>query len=104
MSDDNIVKFNPKPNTDIGDPVASIPNVSFYETGDQIAALPENVEPGALGFADMGAAFNMRKWLKGACEAAGGKMIGGGFGGGVADIDIQLDGCVFNITIRALER
>src|SRR5258708_45779 len=57
------------------------------------------MEHGDLGFGDMEAAFNMRDWLQQACEAKGAKMIGGGFGGGVADIDILLDGCKFNLTI-----
>ena len=67
--------------------------------------LPEGIpqlEVGDLGFDDVNAAFNMRDWLQGACEAKGGKMIGGGFGMGQADIDIELEGCRFNISIRPL--
>ena len=63
--------------------------------------IPEITAEG-LGFTDMQAAFNMRDWLKAACEAKGAKMIGGGFGFGQADIDIELDGCKFNISIRSL--
>ena len=55
-----------------------------------------------LGFTDLGAAMNMRDWLERACEAAGGKRVGGGIGFGQADIDIELEGCRFNISIRPL--
>ncbi len=30
-------------------------------------------------------------------------MIGGGIGMGYADIDIELDGCCYNISIRSLD-
>lgn len=69
--------------------------------------LPEGMpqmEVGNLGFEDVGAAFNMRDWLQKACEARGAKMVGGGFGMGQADIDIDLEGCRFNISIRPLPR
>jgi hypothetical protein len=42
----------------------------------------------------------MRDWLERACEAAGGKRVAGGIGFGQADIDIELEGCRFNISIR----
>ncbi len=51
---------------------------------------------------DVEAFFNMRNWLQKACEAQGGKMVGGGVGMGQADIDIELDGCRYNISIKPL--
>lgn len=57
-------------------------------------------EVGDLGFEDMEAAFNMRDWLQKACEAAGGKMTGGGFGGGCADIWIALEGHEYMVSIK----
>jgi hypothetical protein len=57
---------------------------------------------GDLGFADMEAAFNMRGWLQKACEAAGGRMTGGGFGGGIADITIELEGHEYWIAIKSM--
>lgn len=51
---------------------------------------------------DVPAFFNMRDWLQKAVEAKGAKMVGGGIGMGQADIDIELDGCKFNISIKPL--
>jgi hypothetical protein len=51
---------------------------------------------------DVEAFFNMRGWLQSACEAKGARMTGGGMGCGVADIDIELDGHHYNITIKPL--
>jgi hypothetical protein len=59
---------------------------------------------GDLGFLDIDAAFNMRGWLQAACEAKGGRMTGGGFGGGIADIDIVLEGCEYHLTIQPIIR
>jgi hypothetical protein len=53
---------------------------------------------------DVEAFFNMRDWLQKACEAHGGKMVGGGVGMGQADIDIELEGCRYNISIRPLRK
>lgn len=53
---------------------------------------------------DVEAFFNMRDWLQKACEAQGGKMVGGGVGMGQTDIDIELEGCRYNISIRPLPR
>lgn len=76
-----------------------------YPTAGCDAASPlpvAQVEVGNLGFKDIEAAFNMRDWLQNACEAKGGKTVGGGFGMGQADIDIELEGCRFNISIRPI--
>ena len=51
---------------------------------------------------DVEAFFNMRDWLQKVCEAQGAKMVGGGVGMGQADIDIELDGCHYNISIKPL--
>lgn len=48
--------------------------------------------------------LNMRDWLRKACEAAGAKFMGGGIGGGEADIDVLLEGHHFNIRIRPLPK
>lgn len=85
------------------------------ETGQEIAdnvlnGAPINLPCGAtlevtaegLGFADLGAAINMRDWLERACEAAGAIRKGGGIGCGQADIDIELEGCGFNVSIRPI--
>lgn len=51
---------------------------------------------------DVMAFLNMRDWLTTAVEAKGAKMVGGGCGLGQADIDIELEGCRYNISIRPL--
>lgn len=51
---------------------------------------------------DTDAFFNMREWLEKAVEAKGAKKVGGGIGMGQADIDIELDGCRYNISIKPL--
>lgn len=53
---------------------------------------------------DIEAFFNMRDWLKSACEAKGAKMVGGGVGCGQADIDIELEGARFNVSIKPLPK
>lgn len=53
---------------------------------------------------DTDAFFAMREWLTKAVEAAGAKKDGGGIGMGQADIDVELDGCRYNIAIRPLPK
>ena len=93
MNDDNIVHLPGPPQ----------PTDRAYPTADCDSARPVpigQIEAGDLGFKDVEAAFNMRDWLQAACEAKGARMIGGGFGMGQADIDVELEGCRFNISIR----
>lgn len=42
----------------------------------------------------------IRDWLKKAVETQGAKMVGGGIGMGQADIDIELDGCSYHVSIK----
>lgn len=53
---------------------------------------------------DTAAFFNMRDWLRDAVQAKGAKMTGGGIGMGQADIDIELEGCRYNISIKPLPK
>lgn len=46
------------------------------------------------------ALLNSRDWLRKALEAAGAKSTGSGVGGCQADVDIELEGCEFNVSIR----
>ena len=55
-------------------------------------------------FGDPTQLFNMRSWLQKAVERAGAKMTGGSIGMGEADIDIELEGHGFNITIKPVLR
>jgi hypothetical protein len=98
MSDDKVVPFTgPHREEDllpeIGDPNLTVVN------------LPMGLENavGDLGFEDIDAAFNMRDWLQRACEAQGAKMTGGGFGGGEADISIELEGHEYWLTIKPIK-
>lgn len=95
MSDD-IIQFPQKPGP------AQVSADGIPEIALNVPEGFPQFEAGSLGFSDMDAAFNMRDWLRKACEAQGGKFVGGGFGMGQADIDIELEGCRFNISIRPL--
>ena len=53
-------------------------------------------------FGDPETLFNSRDWLTKAVEAQGAKFTGGGVGMGQADIDIELEGMRFNISIKPL--
>lgn len=97
MSEENVVPLRPP---FANAPAVGDPNVIPVNVPDSVSQM----EIGDLGFADMDAAFNMRGWLQRACEAAGGKMVGGGFGGGVADIVIELEGHEYFVTIKSLPR
>ena|ERR1700684_477549 len=72
--------------------------------GDSTPPMMPQLEGSTLGFDDIDAAFNMRDWLQKACEAQGAKITGGGFGGGVADISIELEGHDYWLTIKAMKR
>ncbi len=49
---------------------------------------------------DWEALYNMRGWLADAIRAKGAKTTGGGCGLGQADLDIELEGFGYQITIR----
>lgn len=57
-----------------------------------------------VGDMDAEAFFNMRDWLQEALEAKGARKTGGGMGCGQADIDIELEGVHFNVSIKPLRR
>ncbi len=63
---------------------------------------PIGVASVAEGFGDPETLFNSRAWLCAALEAKGAKINGGGVGCGQADLDIILDGCRFNVSIRPI--
>ena len=65
-------------------------------------ASPDFPFGGTLEEMDVTAFFNMRDWLTSAVEAKGAEKVGGGIGLGQADIDIKLEGCRYNISIRPL--
>lgn len=91
MSDDKIAKFPTKP-------VA-------VETADLPPMVMAGEQPLGFDSADeIGPALNMRDWLRDACEAKGAKMVGGGIGFGQADLDIEVEGFRYNLSIKALKR
>jgi hypothetical protein len=56
----------------------------------------------AAAFGDVESLFNSRAWLRIALEANSAKIIGGGCGLGQADLDAEIDGYKFNVSIRPL--
>lgn len=107
---DNIIKLPTKEYEEFNNAINSRParNEALHEllSGDASVALPngETLEITAegLGFKDMDAAINMRDWLEMALAAKGGKMVGGGFGFGAADLDIELEGHRYAVSIRPI--
>ena len=76
---------------------------------EQPASTPpaQNAQPpayGALadGFGDPETLFNSRDWLRRALEAKGAKIVGGGIGCGQCDLDFDLEGCKFNVSLRPI--
>lgn len=107
MSNDNVIKLRSEDWSALqesinapGPPTEALRELMTTEQVAMMEGQVMDVSAEALGFKDMESAFNMRDWLQKACEAKGAKMVGGGFGFGQADIDIELDGCRFNISIR----
>lgn len=89
MSDDKVIPFAPisgNPNA----PIPVNPPENWFEHLDDLLSM------------DVEAFFNMRDWLTKAVEANGATKVGGGIGCGQADIDIELDGSRYNISIRPL--
>ncbi len=80
------------------------PNMPGLETVELPPLFGFGTPEGGLATMDVGAFLNMRDWLQVACEAKGARMTGGGIGCGVADIDIELEGHHYNITIKPLVR
>lgn len=68
--------------------------------------LPEGLEKLVLaeGFGDPMQLLNMRQWFQEACEAKGGKRKGGGIGMGAADLDIEIEGHMYHVSIQPIMR
>jgi len=49
---------------------------------------------------DMEAYSNLRDFISSAMEAKGAEITGGGFGGGVADIEIEIQGYPYIMTLK----
>jgi hypothetical protein len=96
MSDDKIVPFTPK---ESGNPNAP----AVGEFPPSIPGGFGSEETGLAGM-DVEAFFNIRDWVRDAVVAKGARMTGGGMGCGVCDIDIELDGHHYNLTIKPLRR
>ena len=78
----------------------------------KVATTPANDEPVpakvelllADSFGDPETLLNSRDWLRRALESRRAKIVDGGVGCGQADLDIELDGCAFNVSIRPIAR
>lgn len=91
MGDDKVIPFAAHDNPNAPVPV----NLPAIDVADFSTDLPSM---------DIEAFLNMRDWLTSAVEAKGAVKKGGGIGLGQADIDVELDGCRYNISIRPLPR
>lgn len=60
------------------------------------------VAGGPLAEMDQEAFTNMRAWLRKAVEEAGAECTGSGIGFGALDLDIELDGFKYSITMKPL--
>lgn len=69
----------------------------------EISDFPEHIELHP-DFGDPEVMLNAREWLQKACEAKGARFTGGGIGMGESDIDIELEGCHFNIRMKPIMR
>jgi hypothetical protein len=79
---------------------------------DQKAVIPVNLPDipvmgfgspeGGLADMDPEVFLNIRDWVRRACEARGARFTGGGYGCGVCDLDIEIEGHHYNITIKPL--
>src|ERR1700731_4512220 len=102
MTDERVVEFKrpdePNIRQDLVDNIALGAPITLSNGGSL------EVTAEGLGFTDLDAALNMRDWLEQACMAVGAKRVGGGIGFGQADIDIELENCRFNISIRPLQQ
>jgi hypothetical protein len=97
---DDVIQFPQRPTpgnpnvTDLGPPATCEPATAIDMPSTEFAKL------------DLDALFNMREWVRGALEAKGAKIVGAGIGVGgtmgIADVQIELDGCQCNIEIRPL--
>ena len=48
--------------------------------------------------------INLRDWLRAALESAGGQTTGSGVGCNFVDIELELQGCRFDVTIKPIIR
>lgn len=109
MSDNPIVQFPSKHPDKMksGDPGAFVSDDGDILNVGIAAPVPDMPSP-EFGQLDLDALFNMREWVRAALEAKGAKVIGAGIGCGgtmgIADIQIELEGCECNIEVRPLRR
>lgn len=95
MSDDNVFPFASPPTE-----VRTAPSQEGAGSAGDAIPYPFGA---TLDEMDTESFFNIRAWLRNALEAQGAKQIGAGIGLGQADIDIELDGHRYNVSIRPLK-
>jgi hypothetical protein len=79
-------------------------NVTLQSQAQQNnASGPSMTNKTILGFSDIEAAIYMRDWLQAACEKAGAKIVGGDVRREEADLDIELEGDQFAVSIKPLK-
>lgn len=74
---------------------------AMYKHWSSELCVPEKMELDK-DFGDVETLLNSREWLEQAVSEKGAKRVGGGVGCGQADIDVELEGHRFNISIRPI--
>jgi len=59
---------------------------------------------GGLASMDLEAFLSIRNWVSDACVAQGATFLGGGIGFGAADLQLEIEGFEYNITIKPIPR
>lgn len=99
MSD--VVPFPPKPSSGAALTAGGPPQAPA-------AGAPPDMPSPEFADLDVESLFNIRGWVQSALEAKGAKCVGAGIGVGgtigVADVQIELEGCQYNIGITPLSR
>jgi hypothetical protein len=100
---DDVIQFpqKPEPGPAQRDLVDGMVMGGHINLGDgQVAEITAE----GLGFTDMEAAINMRMWLQHACEEKGAKVVGSGYGFGAGDLDLEIEGFLYNVSIKPIAR
>jgi len=93
MTDDGkVIPFAARHNSPVNEVVPEIGAAGFGNLDAGLEAM------------DVEAFFNIRGWLQRACEAQGAKMVGAGIGFGQTDLEVEIEGHLYNISIKPVLR
>lgn len=102
--DDNVIRLPTKAYEQFVDAVnqPGNPNVALTELLTSPSGF--GTDEGGLASMDVETFLSIRNWVSDACTAKGATFLGGGVGCGVADLQIEIEGFEYNITIKPLPR